>query len=338
MNINNTPLGSMGIVLSLLVIALSIAGCGIHKNITFAGKVTNNNSGEWPNERLVLLFLKGQEIGRSFTERGKFSSSREGVHDGLFVIEVSNTYEIILDDFQLPQGIEVKFIKDPIGSDNNYFWFPEVEEGSLVTMPVPSKNIDYIIKVLAGDRSTLPTAILNPGSTSLDQNNTIVVSLTMSDTGPITGDVQRALVDTNIQAIEYSDEPKTININRITVPLNNCGGSARLTQQYIQSQTFIYEYQSEVGGRTGLNMPLGWVSLILELEARYGYKQGQIDERTINTTLTAEPETNQSYLITWQEIWESGSGIAVVGEDTVSIPFRVRTNVIHSIFSEKLSC
>jgi len=78
--------------------------------------------------------------------------------------------------------------------------------------------------------------------------------------------------------------------------------------------------------------------LILELEARYGYKQGQIDERTINTTLTAEPETNQSYLITWQEIWESGSGIAVVGEDTVSIPFRVRTNVIHSIFSEKLSC
>ena len=79
----------------------------------------------------------------------------------------------------------------------------------------------------------------------------------MSDTGPRTGDVQRALVDTNIQAIEYSDEPQTIDINRITVPLNNCGGSARLTQQYIQSQTFIYEYQSEVGGRTGLNMPLG---------------------------------------------------------------------------------
>jgi len=222
--------------------------------VIFAGKITNSDNGEWPNERLALLFLKGQEIGRSFTELGEFPQSKEGVHDGLFAIRVRNSYALKKSSFRHLQGSE---FRSSWTWNYYYHWFPEIEKGSLTTIPVPSKNIEYVIKVLAGDRSTLPTAILNPGSTSLDQNNTIVVSLTMSDTGPITGDVQRALVDTNIQAIEYSDEPKTIDINRITVPLNNCGGSARLTQQYIQSQTFIYEYQSEVGGRTGLNMPLG---------------------------------------------------------------------------------
>lgn len=61
----------------------------------------------------------------------------------------------------------------------------------------------------------------------------------------------------------------------------------------------------EIGGRMGVTIPVGWVSVMLDLEAKYGFKQGQVDEHTVvNTTLVAEPGTNQRYLITWQEVWE----------------------------------
>jgi hypothetical protein len=300
----------------------------------FAGKVVNQETGEWPNNRLVLLFLKDQEIGRSVTNMGEFPQSKRGIHDGFFVIQVQNSYQLPSESFH---GITLSRAFSMPGG-YYYTWFDELEEGSLTTIPVPSKNIKYVLKVLNGDISNFPSALLIPGSTTLKNDNGIVVSLAMTSSAQTSAVIPTE--NDKIQDVLYATNTETVEINKITVPINNCGGSAEVIQKYIQSQTFIYEYQASAEGGVGLNIPLpfGWANLILELQARYGFEQGQIDSRTIETTLNADAGTNQAYMITWKEIWESGSGTVLTGGDTITIPFRVRTNVIHSIDSQQLSC
>jgi len=308
------------------------------RQLVLAGKVVNSQTGEWPNNRLVLVFLNGKEIARSTTAMGSFSRSRQGIHDGLFVVQIDNAYRLARDSFLKGEDGKPFFQRPGLG--DLYHWFPEFEEGGLVVIPVPSKNLTYAVKVLTGDVASLPQAILTPGSAQLRGTNNIVISL--ADASPAQMPPAGSAIDTrvSVQGTSYEKSTQTIETNKVTVPINNCGGSAPVVQQFVQSQTFIHEYRMEAGAGAGVSvsLPVGWAKLVFELQAKYGFEQGQIDTRTVGTTLEAAPGTNQVYVVTWKEVWEAGTANVLVGNDSLVIPFRVRTNLIYSIDSNKLGC
>ena len=143
-----------------------------------------------------------------------------------------------------------------------------------------------------------------------------------------------------IKDVKYDASPEIIELSKMTIPMDNCGGSAPLAQDYTYSQTFIHEYRMEASGGVGaqIPIPIEWLGLRVELQAKYGFEQGQIDSREIAYHMQAEPGTNQVYIVTWREVWEFGTAQALAGNDIITVPFRVKTNLIYEVDSTKLEC
>lgn len=319
--------------------------------IVLAGKVVNSRTGEWPNDRLVLLFLKGQEVGRDTTSmRDVAPITDQGIMDGVFAVSAPNAYGVGLSQldesgtsftrFQV-RGSEVECIAFGgtacemwAQSLNAYHWFGAVEEGSTYHIPIPSKNTEYVLKVIEGDIALLPAAIQSPGSTSLKDDGTIVVAL--PETGP--GETASPGVDAEVQTIKYDDAPRPVELNKFTVSIDNCAGSAPITQKYTQSQSFIHEYHTSVTGGIGLEISLFWLKVVPQLQVESGYSNGQIETKTIEYEMQAEPKTRVTYVFTWQEEWKSGVAEVTAGGDLISIPFEIRSNLIYSTQSEPSSC
>lgn len=315
---------------------LGLIGIGTRTDLTIAGKLVNSKTGEWPNDHLVLFFLKGKEIGRSITALGEFPKSQQGKHDGLFEIRVKNDYDLNLDLLN-PDGGDSNSNKKKdwdIGDRNDYYrWVDQLEEGQTVQIPIPSKNITYVVKSITGDVSSLPPELLVANSTELRGDNTIVVSLQNSAVG------QKLPENTRVEKIGYNPGTESIEFNKITVPINNCGGNARISQRYTQSQTFVHEYRQEIDA--GISADIGvaaWLRLVPELQAKFGFEQGQIDSRTVEYEMAAEPQTNVTYIFSWKEEWDSGTASVVSGADTILVPFRVKTNLIYEVDSMPLTC
>lgn len=316
-----------------------LAGCSwsVPEELVFAGRVVDSGSGEWPNNRLVLVFVKGKEIARGLTALGRFRGSGQGVHDGLFVVTVPNTYGLSVEELNHDFDKEQRFHPDGALA---YMWFQTAPEGQTYRFPVKSKNITYVLKILPGEVSSLPEALRVPGSARLKADNDIVVALnsspTMSTEAASNENQERAL----IEGVTYDGTTRTVPVNKITVPINNCGGSANIVQEYTQTQIFVHEYHAEVGGSVGLEVPLPFnlLNLQLELQAKYGFEQGQVASRTVSYRMEAEPGTNQIYVITWQEVWDTGTAQTITGADTITVPFQVKTNLIYKVDSSKLPC
>jgi hypothetical protein len=309
--------------------------------LVFAGKLVNSTTGEWPNDRLVLLYLNGREIGRDVSETGEFSKSRQGIHDGLFVIHAENPYRVLMSEFQLVDTDEMVPLHTRglmfFPGDTMYYWFDSLEESSTIEFHVPSKNIRYVLKTIEGDIAALPPELLVDGSTQLKGNNQIIVSLQANPPQQ----AQNSSPDASrVSSITYTASSEVSQVNRMTIPINNCGGSAPIAQDYASSQTFIHEYRVEVGGGVGVQVQLPYVpvSLVAELQAKYGFEQGQIDTRQISYHMEALPGTNQVYVITWQEVWDSGVAQVNAGNDNITIPFRVKTNLVYQVDSTRLDC
>jgi hypothetical protein len=235
------------------------------------------------------------------------------------------------------QFVTERFSREPY----IYHWFDSVAEGSTLQIPVPSKNITYVVKVISGDVASLPQQLLVPGTTRLTKNGDIIVSLDETSgaaqaEAEAEGLKERMVVD----GVNYAADEDMMTVNKITVPINNCRGSSTLVQEYSQMQAFIHEYRGELGGGVGFGVPLPrtLLNLQLELQAKYGFEQGQIDSRTVTYRMEAEPGTNQVYVITWQEVWETGTAQVVTETETISVPFRAKTNLIYQIDSMQLPC
>ena len=84
--------------LAIVIVLLSVTtGCTSSQysgKLSFSGKLVNKETNEWLNNRLVVLYLKGEEIGRTTTGIGATNLSGEGSTDGFFKILVPNTYLI----------------------------------------------------------------------------------------------------------------------------------------------------------------------------------------------------------------------------------------------------
>ncbi len=146
--------------------------------IIFAGKVVDSDTGAWPNDYLVLVFLNGEEVSRGFTALGEFKESGEGTHDGLFVLKVENTYKLLPNaGFVLGNEQEGSFSegKGLLGNISYiYVWFNEVNVGSLLTMEIVGKNAQYAIKVMPNPRGELLPEILD-GHTKLTEDGEVVI-------------------------------------------------------------------------------------------------------------------------------------------------------------------
>lgn len=150
--------------------------------IAFTGRVTEANTGKWLNEYLVIVFLNGEEIGRKTSHLGKFRYSGEGVHDGLFDVRVSNTYELMVtDSFIYKNGQPlIMYTPDEQAPDsrNIYKWFGDLAPGEIVRVEVPTKQIEYVIAVMPVPNSELSEAIANGFTkTKIDDGGNVTVPL-----------------------------------------------------------------------------------------------------------------------------------------------------------------
>lgn len=152
------------------------------KTIIFSGKVVDHVTGQWPNDRLVVLFLNGKEVSRTKSELGEFIYSGEGKHDGLFVITVNNTYDLTEKDFNYTenQGVDFKtdFEKNWFfpKSKSVYRWFGDVEPGIFLGIPVKSKNLKFVLYTFEEPFDMLTAEIQQPGSLTIKQDRIIFVN------------------------------------------------------------------------------------------------------------------------------------------------------------------
>ncbi|GAB1472078.1 hypothetical protein MASR2M66_29560 [Chloroflexota bacterium] len=297
--------------------------------IVFAGKITDSQKNNWLNNRLVIVYLQGQEVARDISSTGDFPVTGEGVVDGLFVIEIPNTYK-----FRIWQAFDNSTPLDFARFYGLSKWFGEIPEGGETSLSIPNKNITYKIKVFSGDVSSLPSEILLPNSTQLLEDGQVIVAL--PDSVKVNGDQANSNF---VQSIHYATKIEQIQVNKLTVPINNCAGSVEVSQKYTQTQTFVHQYTGEVGFNIGVEIPFtAWAKLTPEFTAKYGFENGQVDTRAVEYNMAAAPGTNVMYIVTWSEVWESGAANVLNGNDTIVVPFRVKTNLIYDIASEPRTC
>jgi len=189
------------LVIVIIVIIFIMSGCSLNEArkkinsyleerqkdnpaeiIIFSGKVVDVVNGQWPNDRLVVLFLNGKEISRTKSELNEFIYSGEGKHDGLFVVTIENTYELTENDFNYDgnKGVnfETNFEKNwgiP-KSKSLYRWFGEVEQDTFIDIPVVSKNLRFILFIFEEPFDTLSAEIQKGGSLTIKQDGTIYVN------------------------------------------------------------------------------------------------------------------------------------------------------------------
>jgi hypothetical protein len=340
--------------IALLVLLVTFLSIGIWQffqkteEIVIAGKVVNENSEKWLNERLVLVFLDNKEVGRAITQIGVFEPSREGAHDGLYTIELDNVYDLslfslyrannsILGIAKKLQEEDAMFYDFPLPWKKKieklylYHWRGEIPEGEEYRIAIPSKNTAYVVKVLDNDVSSLPQEVLdNP--VELRENGALIISNPAISQSEFISDV-------DIRDISIATKSEQVEIKNIVVPINNCGGSSKINQKVSYSQTFVHEYIQETQVGLKVEIPLGiWLNIIPELQKRYGFEQGEINSQSIEYVIAAEPETNQVYTIIWKEIWETGVAEVLSGNDVIAAPFRVKTGLVYEIESVGYAC
>jgi hypothetical protein len=317
----------------------------------FAGKVINKNTGEWVNNRLILLFLKGQEMARATTETRElliavppFNSwgntksyvGSNGVEDGLFAVSAPNTYRLTISTLGVPSQESDLFE----GRDDSFShsscrnslvsWISPFYEGETKEYFIKSKNVRYIITVLPGDISQLPAEIQQPGSVRLLEGNRLA-AIDPKAPKPTPQPAFSNNVTKFDQVVEETNEfPPAV------FPINNCGGAADVKQEV--TQTYIHQIIDETKTKLGIEIPiLNWMKIVAEIERHYGISDKQIT--TYATTLAVPAGQNIQYTVIRKQTWESGMAVVVSGGVEVSAPYRVlKSETFEVANSEKRSC
>lgn len=325
--------------------------------ITFGGKIVNKDTGEWVNDRLVLVFLKGKEIARTtsvmrdmtiakppFEDEGwlsvpsfKDKIGSNGIEDGLFLVSVPNIYDLTLSTLGTsPQ--ELSFFEgnteityaDMEGGNVLASWLYPIYEGETREYFIPSKNITYTVKILPGNISQLPAEIQQRGSVRLLEGNRLVVV----DPDAPEPTPQPAFTDNVTRFENVVEEPK--NFPPAIFPINNCGGVADIKQEV--AHTYLHEIIDETREKLGIEIPIfDWIKIAAEIEKHYGISDKQIT--TYSTTLTVPAGQNIQYTVIRKQIWESGTAIVVSSGVEVSAPYRILKSEIFEVSdSEQKTC
>lgn len=119
--------------------------------------------------------------------------------------------------------------------------------------------------------------------------------------------------------------------------IENCQGNSALSQVNSSTQTFYHEYETEVLATASVDLPIK-LPVLLELQARYGFVQGQVNSKQVSFNMEAQPGTSVVYTLIWLETWESGIAIVEAESEKFEVPFRVRKSVTSDISSETSDC
>lgn len=309
-----------------------------HKQVdtfTLAGKITNPATGKWNNDRLVLIYEGNKEIARTYTYRGDFPESGFGMTDGLFIVEFPNPYRFSLADFdenKIPFDFHLLKRSDGFLKSHwtLYHWFPKFWEGRWEVIHFHSKNIYYVVRVLEGDRATLPTEISQPGSTEM-RDDARIVAIPVSPISPIP-----LKAGVTIQSIVPSGQFEIVPLPPITEKVDNCKGQTDIVSKFSKSQTFLHKYS--ISG--GVNVPVGiWEIIVIQLEAKYGFEESELETRTAETSVTAKAGTTQLTHLTWKEAWENGLVNVIQPEGKLlSVPYSAKVRLDQEITSETQAC
>lgn len=327
--------------------------------LSFGGKVINKDTGNWVNNRLILLFLKGDEIARTTTSmreirvvvpileggspwafEGESVANIKGnysVEDGLFLVSAPNLYKLTISTLGTSSE-ESSFFEGKIyPSDLDekecshvlISWLYPFYEGDIKEFFIPSKNIRYAIKVLSGDMSQLPSEIQQPGSVRLLEGNRLA-AINPNELQPST-QVSSSNPTRFEKIIENIDE-----LSRSVFPINNCGGVSDIKQEI--TQTYIHEIIDETSGKLGFEIPiLDWLKIVAEVEHKYGINDKEIT--TYSTTLTVPAGKNIEYTVLRKQVWESGTAVSENNGVEISAAYRILKNEIFEVAnSEQKSC
>lgn len=302
---------------------------GVANEVLFTGKVVNEDATKWFNKRLVVVYLNGQEVGRTITDVGENDLGEEGMTDGYFAVEIPNTYEIPENRFDLSR-FEVTTDRTIFPSQQT-IWFGNMVVGGLYEIPVPVKNLTYFIRIFATDVAYLPPEMLEENSTRLTDDHEVVLALDW--------DEEEASTDGRIliQGVQTNVSQETVEMNQEIFSIENCQGNSVLSQEISSTQTFYHEYQTEITGTATIALPIQ-LPVLLELQARYGFVQGQVNSKTVSFNMEAQPGTHVTYTLTWLETWETGIAKVEVESEQLEVPFRVRKSITHDIGSEAFEC
>lgn len=72
--------------------------------------------------------------------------------------------------------------------------------------------------------------------------------------------------------------------------------------------------------------------VVLSLNGRYGFEDGQKEDRSYTVHLTAAPNSWFEYAITWRYVWREGQLVIIASDGSEeSVPYRVRAGLEFSI-------
>lgn len=319
----------------------------------FGGKVINKDTGEWVNNRLVLLFFKGYEISRTTTSTDKieigmppldfwgnpsYTKGSNGIEDGLFSVSAPNSYALTLttlgvspEELSLFEGGFYGGYYSPISCGTSLVsWIYPFYEGETKEYFIPSKNIRYLITVLPGDISQLPAEIQQPGSVRLLEGNRLV-AIDPNEPEP----TPQPAFSNDVTRFDQVTE-KTQEFPPAIFPINNCGGAADVKQEV--TQTYIHEIIDETKEKLGVEIPIfDWIKIVAEIERHYGISDKQIT--TYSTTLTVPAGQNIQYTVVRKQTWESGMAVVISGGVEISAPYRIlKSETFEVSDSEQKTC
>ena len=303
--------------------------------LEFVGRIENLQN-KPVNNRLVIAYLNGKEVGRGKTHLGKYEAFEKFPNDGLFSVETPNNYELKeleLDDTgysngslgKVGSGMDLK-----LGS-RTYVDFGTIQEGNDAVMWVNArKNVKYTVKVLPGEYESLPFDIQN------GINKTV-----LSKSGKIVVVTDQGVPKVDIRDVSFTSQIEEIKIKEIDSPLNNCLGNSELRQRYTSSESYLHETNFNLQAKGKVRLPALWllgIDLSTQLEGKYGFSEREFSSQTLEYEFIAKPRTNVNYKIIWYEVWQYGQVKVEAEEGLVTVPFKVKTKLKYIIETERKRC
>jgi len=311
--------------------------------LLFGGQVVESKTGEFPNDRLVVLFLKDKEIARTVTSaqklqiKGNNSNSfvgTNGVMDGVFYLSVPNTYELSISDLSTEPYIfpfiDGKIEINSVSYDVLSTWMYPLNENEVQEFFIPVKNTRYSVFVVPGDVAQLPREIQVPGSLALRDKNKLVAI------NPAEPQVtQQPLTTGNLT--KFKDIETTTEVSYKVTSVNNCNTTS--DSEFIQSHTFIHQIIDDSGEKLHtFTDPTAWQLIVSEIERRYGITENEVISQTVEVFVPAGQHIETTFKTT--RIWDSGT-IFVVNENGEIPPahYRILKNIFFGIEkTEQKSC
>jgi len=288
--------------------------------LEFVGRVIKSE-GLFLNDRLVILYLNGREVGRSITKTGKYYID-DKPNDGLFQIIVPNEYELSekeINDKQYKTGHLSTYQrgKEKCWGAATYINVGAGYEGLKYEYVFPDRsNLKYTAKIIYGDYGTIAKDIREcEGGTYLTDMDEVVCPLSTT-----TGRPEDPLL---------TGQTEEIKIKEVEIPVDNCFGNTTISQRYSGGESFMHEINFSIGVTAGI---------LKRVQAKFGYSDKQESFQSIETNFTAKPKTKMIYKIAWYEVWQYGTIPIKTERETKNIPFKVKDKLVPKISSQIVSC